>query len=179
MEFAFDWTALHWIQENLRCDFLDFVFPKITVLANAGALWILIALLLLCSKKYRKYGVYMAICLVVGFLTGNLLLKNLIARERPCWIDTKVLLLIQAPKDFSFPSGHSLHSFLAAVCLFKTKRRWGNFALVLASLIAFSRLYLYVHFPTDVLAGILLGIAIPLIVFPIAEKCRRKRKKRA
>ena len=169
---AVDWSILQWIQENLRCGFMDFLMPKITALGDGGILWILLCVLLLCTKKYRSSGICMAISLVIGLLTGNLLLKNLIARDRPCWLDPSVALLIQNPHDYSFPSGHTLHSFIGAVSLWKTDRRVGYVALPLAALIAFSRLYLYVHFPTDIIGGMILGTLIAVLVYHCGEQIR-------
>lgn len=173
-----DWSILQWIQENMRCDFMDFLMPKITVLGDAGILWLIFCVILLCTKKYRLSGIYMAISFVIGLLTGNLMLKNLIARERPCWLDSSVELLIKNPHDFSFPSGHTLHSFIGAASLWKTDRRMGYAALPVAILIAFSRLYLYVHFPTDILAGVILGILIVILVYYFGEKIRVNCKRR-
>ena len=116
----------------------------------------------------------MAISLVIGLLTGNLLLKNLIARDRPCWIDPSVELLIKNPHDYSFPSGHTLHSFIGGVSLWKTNRIMGYVAMPLAVLISLTRLYLYVHYPTDILAGAVLGTVIVFAVFYFGEKCRVK-----
>lgn len=169
-----DWSILQWIQENLRCGFMDFLMPKITALGDAGILWIILCVVLLCTKKYRVGGIYMAISLVIGLLTGNLLLKNLFGRERPCWLDPSVELLIKYPHDYSFPSGHTLHSFIGAVSLWKTNRKMGYAAMPLAVLIAFSRLYLYVHFPTDILGGIVWGTLIVLLVYHFGEKIRIK-----
>ena len=95
-----------------------------------------------------------------GFLIGNVVLKNLIRRARPCWFYPERELLIPSPKDFSFPSGHTLSSFIAAFTLFRRDRKAGAAALILASCIAFSRLYLYVHFPSDIIGGVLLGYAV-------------------
>ena len=156
----FDWTILHWIQNTLVCPALDFLMPKITLLGNGGAIWILSALGLLATKKYRKYGVFLLAGLTVGVLVGNLTLKPLIARPRPCWLDTGVQLLIANPTDDSFPSGHTLSSVIGAVVLTKANRKFGLAAIPLAALIAFSRLYLYVHFPTDILAAAVLGVTI-------------------
>lgn len=102
----------------------------------------------------------MLVGLLVGLLVGNICLKNLVARARPCWIDPGVPLLIGNPADYSFPSGHTLSSVIAATILYDTDKRFGIPAIILAVLIAFSRLYLYVHFPTDVLAAALLGVLI-------------------
>ena len=115
----------------------------------------------------------MLISLAVGFIVGNVVLKNLIARQRPCWLDQTVALLIENPRDFSFPSGHSLASFEGAVSIFLYDKKWGGAAIVLAAFIAFSRLYLFVHFPTDVLAGTILGIFVAFFVHKWLEGFKR------
>ena len=102
------------------------------------------------------------------------MLKNIAARQRPCWLDPSVELLVAVPKDFSFPSGHSLVSFEGAVCIFLFNRKWGIPALMLAVLTAFSRLYLFVHFPTDVLAGIVMGT---VIAWSVVRTAKRRMKK--
>ena len=155
-----DWSILHWIQSTLTCPALDFLMPKITLLGNGGMIWLLASGGLLCTKKYRKQGIVLLGSLAVGVLVGNVFLKNLIARPRPCWLDSSVQLLITNPTDYSFPSGHTLSSVIGATVLTKTDRRFGYAAIPLAALIAFSRLYLYVHFPSDVLAAAVLGIVI-------------------
>ena len=98
-------------------------------------------------------------------LVGNVCLKNLIASPRPCWLDSSVRLLIADPTDYSFPSGHTLSSVIGATILTKTDRRFGYAAIPLAALIAFSRLYLYIHFPSDVLAAAVLGVMIGELAF--------------
>lgn len=160
---ALDWTVLHWIHDRLHCGFLDFLMPRITLLGNGGAVWVVIALILLCIRKHRRTGLALLMGLGAGVLIGNLLLKPLIDRPRPCWIDQTTPLLIACPTDYSFPSGHTLSSVIAAAVLCGARRGWGWIAVPLAAAIAFSRLYLYVHFPTDVLAGAALGIVIGLI----------------
>ena len=157
---ALDWGILHWIQNNISCPFLDAVVPKLTMLGNAGIIWIFAGVLLLCTKKYRRQGALVLMGLLVGLLVGNVALKHLVARSRPCWLDPSVQLLIATPTDYSFPSGHTLSSVIGATILTKTDRRFGYAAIPLAALIAFSRLYLYVHFPSDVLAAAVLGVLI-------------------
>ena len=157
---SLDWSILHWIQNTLTCPALDFLMPKITLLGNGGMVWLLASGVLICTKKYRKQGVILLGGLAIGVLAGNVMLKNLIARPRPCWLDNSVRLLIANPTDYSFPSGHTLSSVIAATILTKADRRFGYAAIPLAALIAFSRLYLYVHFPSDVLAAVVLGIVI-------------------
>ena len=140
---SIDWSILHWIRDVLTCPFSDSLMPKLTLLGNGGAVWLL----------------------AVGVLVGNVCLKNLIARPRPCWLDSSVRLLIADPTDYSFPSGHTLSPVIGATILTKTDRRFGYAAIPLAALIAFSRLYLYVHFPSDVLAAAVLGVMIGELAF--------------
>ena len=162
---SLDWSILHWIQNALVCPAMDFLMPKVTALGNGGAIWILAAGGLICTKKYRKQGVLLLGGLAVGLLVGNVILKNVVARPRPCWLDSSVRLLVASPADYSFPSGHTLSSVIGAVVLTRTNRRFGYAAIPLAALIAFSRLYLYVHFPSDVLAGAILGVVIGTLVY--------------
>lgn len=154
-----DWTVLHWIRDTLHCGVMDFIMPKITLLGDVGAVWVILAIVLLISKKYRKYGLALLGALIVGVLVGNVCLKQLIARPRPCWLED-VTLLISNPTDFSFPSGHTLASVIGAYVLTAANRKFGLFAIPLAVLISFSRLYLYVHFPSDVLASVVIGVGI-------------------
>ena len=155
---ALDWGILHWIQNNITCPFLDAVVPKLTMLGNAGIIWILAGVLLLCTKKYRRQGALVLMGLLAGLLVGNVALKHLVAR------------LIATPTDYSFPSGHTLSSTIAATILAKTDRRFGYAAISLAVLIALSRLYLYVHFPSDVFAAALLGLLIGELTFRYGGK---------
>jgi len=178
-----DWAVLRWIHGVFSCGFLDFLMPKLSLLGNGGAIWILAALALLCVRKYRRYGVLLLAGLALGVLAGNLVLKNWIARPRPCWLDSGVPLLIANPTGYSFPSGHALSSAIGAVMLTMTDRRFGRIAVPLAALIAFSRLYLYVHFPSDVLGGIVLGVLIGCAVFlagnRAADRLRARRAREA
>lgn len=165
-----DFSLLYSIQENLRCGFLDFLMPKLSFIGNLGAVWILAAAALCLTRRHRKKGVFLFVGLLIGLLVGNLLLKNLVARPRPCWLDPSVTLLIPVPKDFSFPSGHTLSSVTGATVLTLTDRRFAIPAIPLALLIGFSRLYLFVHFPSDVFFALLLGIAIGTSVFFLGSR---------
>lgn len=159
----FELSILDRIQEHLQCAFLDWFAPLITKLGDAGIFWILVAITLLFFKKTRKTGLMMGAALLMGVLVGNLTLKPLVARIRPYDINTGVALLVERLHDYSFPSGHTLASFESAVVLFIRDKRMGIPAMVIAVLVALSRLYLYVHYPTDVLAGVLLGTLFALI----------------
>ena len=130
-------------------------------------------------KKTRKMGLTMGIALLLGFLTGNVFLKNVVARIRPYDLNESVTLLVSRLSDYSIPSGHTLASFEAATAMTLYNKRLGIPALVLATLIALSRLYLYVHYPTDVLAGAALGITFAFLAFFIVKKAEEKLKKNA
>ena len=179
MEFiqSIDFALLNAIKDNLTCEFLDFIMPLITVIGNDGIAYIILAVILMIFKKTRKYGIMLGIALLFGLIFGNILLKNLIARPRPfTYNDMK--LIIPIPDEYSFPSGHSMASFETASVAFYMNRKAGAVMLVIASLVAFSRLYLYVHLPTDVICGCILGTifgicAIKLYNF-IAESFTKK-----
>lgn len=162
---SLDGTILYWVQDNLSCGVLDALMPKLTMLGSGGAIWLLAAGGMLCTKKYRRQGAILLAGLAVGVLVGNVCLKNLIARPRPCWLDNTVHLLIASPTDYSFPSGHTLSSAIGATVLTKANRRFGWMAIPMAAVIAFSRLYLFVHYPSDILAGAVLGVAIGEAVY--------------
>ena len=168
----FELKILDFIKEHLSCDFLDFLMPIITKLGDGGVFWISVAVVLLITKKYRKVGAMMGVALVLGLIFGNGVLKNVVGRIRPYDLNEnmKDMLLIEALSDKSFPSGHTLASFESAVVLLINDKRLGIPAIVLASLIAFSRLYLYVHYPTDVLASIILGTAFAFLACYIVNK---------
>lgn len=158
-----DTAILDWIQTHLRCALLDFLMPVITHLGSGGILWIAIAAALLCFRRYRKNGCMLVLALLCCLLVGNLFLKPLVDRMRPYEINSLVELLIAKLSDASFPSGHTMSSFAAATVLLYTDKRFGIPAAVLAALIGFSRLYLYVHYPSDVLAGLLLGVLLGIL----------------
>lgn len=154
----FELIVLDFIQSHLRCNLLDTVMPLITALGDVGAIWICSTVVLLLIPKTRRAGVIMAVSLVLESLCCNVILKPLVARVRPFDVNTAVQLLIARPLDFSFPSGHTGASFAAVSALYFSKNRLWIPSLIIAVLIAFSRLYLYVHYPSDVLAGALIGI---------------------
>ena len=157
-----EFAILDWIQETLRCGFFDGFFKFVTSLGNEGIIWIVMGVVLLFFKKYRRLGVTVLLGLLGGLIIGNVCIKNIVARLRPFQINETVELIIKTPSEYSFPSGHTLSSFIAATCVLLRDKRLGIPACVLAALIAFSRLYLYVHFPTDILGGAVLGVGIAL-----------------
>jgi undecaprenyl-diphosphatase len=157
---AFDFL---YVLQTLRTPLFDNLMVFITHTGDGGLIWIAVALGFCLSKKYRRCGITMLLALAAGALIGNVLLKNIIARPRPCWVDQSIILLIENPKDFSFPSGHTLAAFGAATTVFLSHKIEGLILLFWASLTAFSRLYLFVHYLSDVLASIVLGVLIAFI----------------
>lgn len=157
-----DYLILMFIQEHLRVEWLTKPLVFISHLGNSGFFWIFLCLFLLVFKRTRKMGFCGLMALLIGALITNVALKNMVARVRPYEQFTDILLLLERQKDFSFPSGHACSSFAAACALYWTSEERNRFigilSLILAALIAWSRLYVGVHFPTDVLCGVLIGI---------------------
>lgn len=171
---SFDLPILEWIIANLQCAFLDAVMPVITLLGDAGIFWIAIAAVLLLFPKHRKAGASMLLALIMGVLLCNVILKPLCQRIRPYdyqlqHFGVQIQLLVTGLHDFSFPSGHTIASFEAATALLIHNRKLGIPAMIVASLIAFSRLYLYVHYPTDVIASIILGVGLAFLACLIVK----------
>ena len=161
--------------------------PLITLLGEDGIIFIAMAVVMLFFKKTRKVGLSIGAALLMGFIIGNLTLKPLFARVRPYNFNEafdRATLLVDTLSDRSFPSGHTLCTFEACVVLFLTQKKYiGIPALVactlvalsrLYCLIAFSRLYLYVHYPTDVIAGAVLGTLFAIIAVKLVDLAFKK-----
>lgn len=163
---SIDFSLLYWIQVHMRNTFFDSFFKFITHLGDTGVIWIALGIILLCFPKTLRCGICMLACLAVTALLGEGILKHLFTRERPCVQQPIEDMLLAVPSTYSFPSGHSASSFTAATAVFFHYRKAGIAAYILAALIAFSRLYCYVHFPTDVLTGIALGLCVGIVLVP-------------
>lgn len=157
-EWNLDSRILLFLQERIRNPVLTPILTGITMLGNAGAIWIGITIVLCIFKKTRRIGIICVCSIVISFLINNLILKNLVGRIRPYEVITGLQLLVAKPIDASFPSGHTSSSFSVAwVLLRNMPKRYGILFVVLAAVIGFSRLYLGVHYPTDVLIGMISG----------------------
>lgn len=167
-----DFMILDLIQ-NLRFGVLDNVFSFITHLGNAGLIWIAIGIVMLFLKKYRKCGVMLLLSLALCAVLTSGVIKPLVGRLRPFQI-AQITPHITPPGGFSFPSGHTSSSFTASTAMFLCHKKEGIAAYVVAMLIAFSRLYFYVHFPTDVLIGALLGILCAFFINKLLSKSLKK-----
>lgn len=172
---SFDLPILDWIQANLQSSFLDTVMPIITLFGEGGIFWIAWAAILLFIPKYRKTGIGMLLALIMGVLICNVTLKPLVRRIRPYDFQEQhygilINLLIDRMHDYSFPSGHTIASFEAAVVLLLNDKRMGIPAMVICVLVTLSRLYLYVHYPTDVIFSIFAGTLFAFLGNALAPK---------
>ncbi len=180
-----DHEILYFICNSFRNSFLDPIMLFVTRLGDGGMVWIFIALIFLLKKQTRIIGVSMLLSLLVGLIIGNMIMKPFFQRPRPFKTYSDIINMINQG-GYSFPSGHSLSSFTAATSFYlcakyqnnimseirgyNTRLIFGKLFLVLAALIAFSRLYVGVHYPTDVLCGSIIGIVIAVITVKIMIK---------
>ena len=173
---------LLWIHEHLRFAALTPVMRVLSLLGDKGAFWIALSLILLVFRRTRRLGVCCVVSMALTFLVVNCAIKPLIARTRPYDLFSEIQILTHTERDFSFPSGHSANSFAVAWILYRmAPKKYGIPAVVLAALIAFSRLYVGVHYPTDVLAGTAIAIALAELTLHQLPRIEKKiaRKKRA
>lgn len=171
-----EFSILYAIQ-NMRNPALDgFVLALTKVMGSYGQIWLLVGLLLCIFKKTRSCGISVLISYVLVFIVGQYGLKDLIARARPCQIDQTIELLVKRPSSYSCPSTHSAWAFAAATAIFMYFRKPGIVVLLIAALIGFSRMYLFVHFPTDVLFGAVLGIILAVATVLVQKNITKKLK---
>lgn len=173
---AWEFSVLYAIQE-IHNPILDQIMVFVSALGNAGIFWIAIGVVCLLPKKHRKMGLQILLTMLCTYILGNLVLKNVFARPRPCDIDTAIAMLISRPHGHSFPSGHSMNGMTAAFAMFLNNKKFGIPALILATLIGFSRMYLFVHFPTDVVGGFVVGIIVALLVDKAFKEVLKKKSK--
>lgn len=148
---------------------LNFIMQMFTACGDNGYIWIALCILLLCIPKTRKIGFYAALTLIVEFILNDVVIKDIIARERPFIQHSGIDTIIKQPSGYSFPSGHSASSFATATAVFLHNKKIGIPCLIAAAFIAFSRLYFYVHFPSDVIIGSLLGICIAVVIHKLLD----------
>lgn len=155
-----DVNILYYVQDNLRGEILNTIVSIFTSLGNYGLIWILFTLALLIYPKTRKIGITCALALILELIICNGILKNIFARTRPYDAFENIRCLVPPQRDYSFPSGHTASSFAAVVPALADKktRHIGVFALIVAVLMALSRIYVCVHYPSDVIGGVVVGL---------------------
>lgn len=169
-----EFAILDFIRDKLSNEPMDAIMKALSFLANAGWIWIVLAVLFLIFPKTRKIGFTVACALIFSLIICNLTIKPLIARIRPYDLREGIELIISAPTDFSFPSGHTSISFAGAAAIFSQNKKYGIAAITLAVFIAFSRLYLYVHFPTDVLGGMIVGTLCGILGYFVTKYINKR-----
>ncbi|MDR1650280.1 MAG: phosphatase PAP2 family protein [Synergistaceae bacterium] len=154
-----DSFLLNWIELHTRTALMDRAMLFFTKLGDKGAIWIIYAVVCACSAKLRQVGINLTMCVSACAFFGNFAIKPLFRRRRPCNVDSARPMLLSRPEDSSFPSCHTMTSCAAAVVtVWQAGGFLGATSFVFASMISFSRVYLYVHYPSDVLAGMALGV---------------------
>lgn len=163
-----DLKIIEYINMNIKCKTLDRIMKLITNMGNCGFVWIIISLFIIYNGNNKRLGVLSLLSLILTTIIGEIIIKNIVKRERPFKkLSNEYQLLIQKPKTYSFPSGHSGSSFAVSTVFLNLAGRSSIAVLMLALLIALSRVYLNVHYPTDVIAGILLGFLCGIIILLI------------
>lgn len=168
-----DFYILDFLQTMARSGFWDRFFPFFTSLGDPF-MFVCYAAILLVISKTRRDGFMVSAGMLTGLLLGELLIKNLVQRARPCWIKPEVILLVKNPKDYSFPSGHTMTMTIFTFILVYNHPKLAFGLVPAALLLAYSRMYLYLHFPSDILAGIILGLAIGFLTVKLTPKVEKK-----
>lgn len=173
-----EFMILNWIQ-SIRTPVGDVLMPLISKFASGGIIWIILAVILLIIPKTRKSGIILVVALCLNVVICNVILKDIFCRVRPCNVNTQIALLVARPSSYSFPSGHTAAAFTAVAALyFAGEKHLWKIVAVVAVLIAFSRMYLYVHYPTDILGGIVAGIVLGYVGYWLVNKLEQWNKNR-
>ena len=168
--FSVDRAILLFVQDNLRCPLLNAVMVFFTTLGNFGALWLALGLIFLFFKKTRRAGFDLLLSVAVCWLISEPLVKNLVQRPRPFLLIPELSTLVPKPSSFSFPSGHACSSLAAACALRWSFGKKGGWFFVPALLVALSRIYVGVHYPSDVPVGGLWGFFGALLLCFLSRK---------
>lgn len=158
------------MRKYLRKRYLDILMPIVTSMGNLGFIWVVMAVALILNKPYRAIGDIVILTLIISTIVGEGIVKHIVKRVRPCYHENNVNLLIAKPMSYSFPSGHTVSSYAVAGVLSVYFPQQKLLFMIIAFLIALSRIYLYVHYPTDVIGGIIIGILCSKLIFVIIQE---------
>lgn len=165
--------------QNIRTPFLDTLMGLFSMIGDRGICSIALALILMIFIKTRRTGIEVLLSVALAFVFANLIIKNVVARPRPYEAYTFLEALVRKPHDSSFPSGHTTNVFAAATAVFLNHKKVGVIALIIAALVGFSRMYNCMHYPTDVLAGVVIGVGFAVLVhYVIYPACDNRLKAR-
>lgn len=170
-----DFQILDGIQAALKSPFMDTLMPLVTKLCDGGIFFVILTVILLVIPRTRRVGIAAAFALILNHVATNMVIKNIVCRPRPCHL-REVALLIEMPHSYSFPSGHTSTSFAVSTAVFLHRKKLAIPLIVLSALIAFSRLYLYVHFPSDILGGIVVGLSCGIAAAALAKHLPERKK---
>lgn len=176
MDMMMDWEAevLFWIRDNLTCGFMDFLMSAVSLLLTANILWFVVALALIYKKNTRRVGTILLLALIISIILCNGIMKPCFERVRP-YVEYGVPIIIPENGGYSFPSGHTTSVTVITTILLKYYRKWGYAMMVFAVMVMFSRMYLFVHYPTDILGGIAVGIVSVILAHLIIGYIERRR----
>lgn len=175
MEFISKFDSLVFdLMEKISCVVLDWFFKIISYTGDKGIVWIVAGIIFLLNKKTKKIGLCVILSLLCAVIINNFIIKEIFDRTRPFIADPTINLIIKAPVDSSFPSGHTATSFASAVSIFFFDRKKGAIALVYATFVGLSRIYLHVHYATDVIAGVIIGVIIARCIAVLLERVYEK-----
>ena len=174
-----NWEAevLFWIRDNLTCGFMDWLMSTVSLLCTADIVWFVLAAVLIYRKDTRKIGVTLLLALIISIVICNGILKPTVERIRP-YDEFGVSLIVPASSEFSFPSGHTTGVTVVTAVLLKHFRKWGYLMSIFAMMIMFSRMYLFMHYPTDILGGIAVGIVSVILAHIIMSYLERRKEGR-
>ena len=174
-----NWEAevLFWIRDNLTCGFMDWLMSTVSLLCTADIIWFVLAAVLIYRKDTRKVGVTLLLALIISIVICNGILKPTVERIRP-YDEFGVSLIVPASSEFSFPSGHTTGVTVVTAVLLKHFRKWGYLMSIFAVMVMFSRMYLFMHYPTDILGGIAVGIVSVILAHIIMSYLERRKEGR-
>lgn len=173
---ALDFNIVLWVQQHIRSPFLSAFFIPFTTIGNAGILFILIGIIMLFFKKTRQSGRLLLLSITISFILNDIVIKNIVQRPRPYNTFSQIIPLVPPPGKYSFPSGHTAAAFSSMITLFFTQKKCALTGLFIALLMGFSRIYVGVHYPTDVFCGAILGTTVAVVAAIIFKKTMHKER---